>query len=220
MLTHRVRRTPVPPHLELDLPDPAWEAAESLAVSSFHPDSDAHRPTTQACALFDETHLYVRFEVHDQYVRSTVTDYQGPVSASDSCVEIFLQPHPDRGYVNLECNAGGTLLLGYHDGRRPETARPVPWEWGQQVRVAHSLPRVVDPEIATPVTWHLACAIPFALCEHLCGPVRPLAGSSWRANFYKIAKTSHCHWASWTPLGDLRSFHQPERFGTIVFAHS
>jgi len=39
------------------------------------------------------------FRVEDRYVRSVHTRFGEPVYL-DSCVEIFLQPRPDRGYLN------------------------------------------------------------------------------------------------------------------------
>ena len=211
-----VRRTAHKPALHDGCVDPAWQRAQTLHVDHFHRQSSAHRPQTTARVLYDDDALFVLFQVHDRYVRSVVTAYQGPVS-QDSCVECFLQPKPASGYFNFEFNCGGTMLLGYVDPAKPGNEWRIEGKWGQTVSIAHSMPPVVDPEITDAVTWHLGFIAPLDLLEHFAGPLRPLAASTWRANFFKCAKTSHPHWASWSPIGKELSFHQVEYFAPIVF---
>ena len=80
--------------------------------------------------------------------------------------------------------------------------------------VRSTLPRVIEPEIDGPVDWQLAFFIPTALLEKFVGPIGPLAGQEWRANLYKCGdRTSHPHWASWSPV-DALNFHLPHCFGT------
>jgi hypothetical protein len=89
----------------------------------------------------------------------------------------------------------------------------------RQVEVAHTLPRIVEPEIETDTTWIVEYRIPFSiLSEYHTFPL-PEAGTVWRANLYKCAdKTSHPHWLTWAPV-DFPSpnFHLPEFFGTLEF---
>jgi hypothetical protein len=86
------------------------------------------------------------------------------------------------------------------------------------MRIFHSLPKIVDPEIRSPLTWLVEYGIPFSLfSQYLGSAVRP-SGASWRANLYKCAdECSHPHWASWAPLGEELNFHQPDRFGLLEF---
>ncbi|MBL9209188.1 MAG: carbohydrate-binding family 9-like protein [Opitutaceae bacterium] len=224
-------KAPLPPpsSLETAWQSPAWTHAATLDVDRFHAKPDPLYPRTQARVLYDDAGLHVFFRVEDRYVRSVITAYQGPVSR-DACVEFFLEPDGQRGYLNIEVNAGGTLLMKYHDPRlRPgaEESPPgyrlvlVPWEEAQHVRVHHSLPKVVDPEITTPVVWHVQYFVPFEILESHFGPLRPLPGRQWRANFYKIsAANSHPHRATWAPIPpDARAagFHQPRFFAPIRF---
>jgi len=228
-----VRRVTAPlpssPSLEAAWQSTAWSHAQTLAVDRFHAKPDPLYPNTQARLLYDDAGIHVFFRVEDRYVRSVITAYQGPVSR-DACVEFFMEPDGQRGYLNIEVNAGGTLLMKYHDPRlRPgaEESPPgfrlvlVPWEQAQRVRIHHSLPKVVDPEITTPVVWHVQYFVPFEILESHLGPLRPLSGRRWRANFYKIsAATSHPHRATWAPIPpDARAagFHQPRFFAPIRF---
>ena len=220
---------PTSPSLEAAWQSAAWTHAQTLAIDRFHARPDPLYPNTQARLLYDDAGIHVFFRVEDRHVRSVITAYQGPVSR-DACVEFFMEPDVKRGYLNIEVNAGGTLLMKYHDPRlRPgdEESPPgfrlvlVPWEQGQRVRIHHSLPKVVDPEIAAPVVWHVQYFVPFDVLESQFGPLRPVSGRTWRANFYKISSaTSHPHRATWAPIppeARTAGFHQPRFFAPIRF---
>lgn len=220
MMRYHVQRVAAPLAGETFLADAAWARAEVGLISTFRPESSDHRPDVRFAVLHDATSLYVRFDVCDRYVRSVQTAYQGSV-CTDSCVEFFVQPRPDRGYLNFETNAGGTLLLSYiEDATRVPGGfrkfRPVDATWGRQIVIHHSLPAVVEPEMTGPVAWQLGYRIPVALFEAHTGPLGALAGQVWRANFYKCGDhTSHPHWASWEPVSAL-NFHLPECFGELA----
>lgn len=198
-----------------------WSRAHTLAVDSFRPESSGHRPRVAARALYDSAALYVRFDVHDRFVRCVHTGYGEPVY-TDSCVEAFLQPRTPGGYVNLEVNCGGTLLSSFiEDPRRVpggfERWQPIPREHASSVVIAGNLPPVVDPEISGECDWWIEMTVPFAFFERYVGKTPLLPGDRWRANFYKCGDaTSHPHWASWSPVREL-NFHRPDDFGTILF---
>ena len=221
-----VRRAKEPPRLEGRWDGRTWRKANTLEVTHFLPESTEglpasdHRPVTKARVLYDDAGLYVHFRVKDRYVRSVATEYRGKVW-EDACAEFFVQPKAGRGYFNFEINCGGTMLLSYHEdpawqGQPLRKAGAVPWELAQQVQIVHTMPEVVDPEIADRVVWQLEYFIPFSLLEMYVGPVGDVGGQIWRANFYKIAETnSHPHFAAWSPVRDGVSFHQPRFFGIL-----
>ncbi|HYE08398.1 MAG TPA: carbohydrate-binding family 9-like protein [Planctomycetota bacterium] len=204
------------------LDDPAWDAIPALTVGSFHPRSSAHRPPVTARLAHDGAQLHVRFDVDDRWVLARRTGYQVMV-CNDACVEIFLEPVPGRGYLNVEMNAGGAILC-YHitdPARRPggfAAFAKLSEDELRQIAIATSLPHVVDPEIADPVSWRLSASIPFDLMAARIGA--PVAATgTWRANLFKCAdESSHPHWASWSPIGEPLNFHQPDRFGELRFA--
>ncbi len=216
-----VRRAPPGPPPAGDWDAPSWAAAETLELACFRPEGSPHRPRTRARLLYDRENVFGIFRVEDRHVRSVCTRYGDPVYR-DSCVEVFLEPRPGRGYLNFEFNAGGTLLASHvrDPTRTPGGFRdftPLPEEEGRRVRIFPSLPPVVDPEVPGPLTWTLAFAIPLALLAARVGPLGPLAGQTWRANLYKCGdQTSHPHWASWSPLPE-RNFHLPTAFGEVRF---
>jgi hypothetical protein len=200
---------------------PVWEKADSLAINRFRQESSNHHPDTQAKLVYTHNGLAGIFQVNDRYVRCIHTTYMDPVY-TDSCVELFIKPASAAGYFNFEFNCGGTLRAGYiiDPARTPDGFRewtPLPPEHGAMVTVFPSLPRIVEPELTTPVTWTLGFSIPFALFEQYVGPLGDSAGQVWHGNLYKCAdQCSHPHWASWAPLAE-RNFHAPDSFGTMVF---
>ncbi len=223
MPAYTVRRAVVTPEFTGNWEGPAWGRAETLRVASFHPQGSDHKPRTEARALYDADGIYVHFRVEDRYVRCVGAKPMDPVYR-DSCVEFFVQPKPDAGYLNFEANGGGAFLCLYIEDPKKlpgggfAKSRPLGAEWFPRIRTFHSLPATVEPELPGPVTWHLEYFIPFALLESCTGPLGTVAGQRWRANFYKCGdETSHPHWGAWSPIGAPLNFHQPACFGEIVF---
>jgi hypothetical protein len=222
LMSYTIHTVSHPPALDAAWGTGAWAGAAEGCITNFHAKGSDHRPDTRFRVLRDDAYLYVQFAVQDRYVRSVQTAYQGAV-CTDSCVEFFVQPRPDRGYFNFEVNAGGTLLLFYiEDARRAPDGFVkfcrVDEAWGRQVQIWHALPSVVEPELPGPVSWGVAYRVPVALFEAYTGPLGPLAGQAWRANFFKCGdQTSHPHWGSWAPITEL-NFHLPACFGELTLA--
>ena len=228
-----VRRTEASPAAESSLQrawgSAVWSQAQTLHVDRFHEKPDPLYPKTQARLLHDERGIHVFFRVEDRHVRSVNTDYQSPVWR-DACVEFFVEPDVKRGYLNMEINAGGALLMKHHDPNVKPGAEQSPSGFmlvlvakadAAKVKIEHSLPKVVDPEIKEPVVWYVRYYVPLEVLEKYFGPLRPISGRTWRANFYKISQdNSHPHRATWAPIPpDARAggFHQPKFFAPIRF---
>ena len=222
MLTCTVRPAPAGLSVSDSWDDAGWAGAEAVEIASFRPESSGHRPRTQARLAYTDTGLLGIFRVDDRYIRCVHRSFQDPVY-EDSCVEIFVQPKADRGYVNLEMNCGGATLLSHvTDERRTKDGfaafRRLREDEGRQVLTRGTLPAIVDPEIDAPLAWEMAFFLPTAVLEGCVGPIGPLAGREWRANLFKCGdRTSHPHWASWSPV-DALNFHLPRCFGTLRFA--
>jgi len=219
---YHVRRTTTGPEHRGDWDGPAWRHADRLAVSHFHPRSSAHRPATEAALLYDDEQLHLLFHVADRYVRSVHTAYDSD-TYKDSCVELFIQPEGRIGYFALEVNAGGAFSLRYIEDPTRTPDRFAKWSMvsaalAARIRVTHSLPTIVEPELTEPTPWWVEVSWPFEVMEAFAGPVRPLSRQSWRGNAFKCGdQTSHPHWASWAPIGDALNFHQPQYFGLFLF---
>ena len=141
---------------------------------------------------------------------------------------VMLLPNPWPGYkhvarllnaARVDCSHLWAFAMDEYADQDGEIADYVNLsaEDGESVRRFHSMPCVVEPEVAEPADWVLEFAIPLKLLEKYVGPLGNVSGQEWRANFYKCGdQTSHPHWASWSPVSAL-NFHLPECFGTIKF---
>ena len=223
MQQYLVRKAAVRPSLKGLWDEAAWRTAGEITLAHFMARGSDHRPKVKAKALYSDDGLFVFFRVLDRYVRAVRTEYQSSV-CKDSCVEFFVEPKPGRGYFNFEINCAGTMLLYFIEdpsivpGKGFAKWRPVPPETGGQVRIYHSIPGVVEPELDAETEWKVEYFIPLKVFETFLGPLSPLAGQTWRANFYKCAdETSHPHWASWAPLHGKTSFHLPGYFAPLRF---
>lgn len=196
-----------------------WKKIKPIEVKLYMGKVSSFQPEVQAKMMYDPDHLYVIFRVKDRFVKSVVTDYNGPVS-TDSCVEFFFSP--DSGfplkYFNLEINAGGTPLMFYITKPMSEVSRLLPDEL-KQIEIAHSLPAKVDPEITEPVTWTIECRLPISILSKYSNITKPAPGVVWKANFYKTgSKTSNPNYLTWSFVDNPRpNFHLPQFFGTLNF---
>lgn len=191
----------------------AWRKTASVRIGHEILGTPKFHPETEVKMLYDSSNLYVIFRVKDRYVRSITTETGGPVW-KDAAVEFFFCPDttkPER-YFNLEINCGGTALLQCHSVR-------IPKEEVLSIPIAHSLPRVVDPEMAGPVVWTIEYRIPLDLLSNYSAITRPAKGVKWRANFCKIAENnSNPHHLTWSPIDDPHpNFHMPSYFGSLEF---
>jgi len=197
---------------------PVWAGIPPVKIETYL-DKPEFAPVVTAKAQYDAEAIYVLFEVQDQYVRAVAQKYHDSV-CQDSCVEFFFIPGKDKakGYFNIEINCGGTLLFHYQ--LKPGKPTLLAAADCDQVTIAHTLPKIVEPEITKPTAWVIECRVPFAVLEKYAAIERPGPGVEWKANFYKCAdKTSHPHWLAWSPLaGPPLSFHRPECFGELIFA--
>ena len=200
-----------------------WQQAATLEVTNFSWKDSGHHPRTQARLLYNDTLLAIIFQVEDHYVRAVAENFQDNV-CTDSCVEFFVSPRADSlAYFNFEINCGGTMLLrSCPDPQQtpPGRATNVSASDGATIQMAHSMPKIVEPEITEPTMWTVEYHVPFELFSSYLNAEPPVPGSQWRANFYKCGdKTSHPHWGSWAPVDvPSPSFHQPKFFQAIHFA--
>jgi hypothetical protein len=221
-LIHRVPGDFKAPNKIGDWDDLAWNHVAVAEVSHFHARSSDFHPVTQARLMHDGERIFLRFDVQDRYVISTATEFQQAVF-KDSCVEFFFRPRMEAGYFNVEMNCGGTLLMSYIvDPARTAAGfakfQLVTAEDAGKIVIHHSMPKVVDPEIAEPVNWRIGAIIPMAALEPYMGKVGELSGQKWTGNLFKCAeKNSHPHWGAWSPIGEVLNFHQPKYFGQFRF---
>lgn len=218
-LTYCVRKVRQPVVIDADYNKPVWQGIESLAIAYAQPTTGVHRPVTQAKVCYDDTFLYVIFQVADRYIRAVATATHGPVW-QDSCVEFFFTPRANRSsdYFNFEMNCIGTFLFRHQSAPR-QNSRSLGRDDCDTIKIASSLTEPILVEIPGPLIWTVECAVPYEALTRYADVQRPSAGVSWRGNFYKCADhCSHPHWLTWSPVPVLTpDFHRPQCFGIIKF---
>ena len=196
-----------------------WLEIAPLCIDQVAGEQPAHFPRVQAKLAYDVAALYIIFQVVDRYVRATAESYQDQV-CEDSCVEFFFTPGEDfsHGYFNMEVNCGGMVLFHHQKGRKLDDV-PVSEPDFEQVKIAHTLPKIVHPEIDEALTWVVEYRLPFAILSSYARIDTPSPGVRWRANLYKCADgCSHPHWLTWSPvILPVPDFHRPEFFGHLMF---
>lgn len=198
---------------------PVWEKVKPIKIENRMGEEPQFRPLTEAKMVYDPNNVYVIFRVHDKFVKSTVTVYNGHVSG-DSCVEFFFSPNSAEPghYFNLEVNAGGTPLIFFITKPRKESTR-LSDALIDEIEIAHSLPAVVNPEITDDVIWTIEYRIPLGILKQFTNVTMPKPGVTWRANFYKTGSdTSNPHYYTWSPVSYPEpNFHLPAYFGLLTF---
>jgi len=218
--TYEVVRLTAPVTIDADWDKPVWKSVKPLELTFFMGERPEHFPKVQARLAYDAEAIYAIFRVQDRYVRAVARQHQDAV-CRDSCVEFFFTPASDTatGYFNVEMNCGGTMLFHFQVVPRQNQVPLSPADL-ERVEVAHTMPKIVEPEIATPTTWTVEYRIPFDLLRKYYPAIRkPAPGVVWKANLYKCGDaTSHPHWLTWSYVDRPRpDFHVPTSFGTLLF---
>jgi len=208
------------PRVETDFPPARMHALlgrlPALRVDRYLWLNNGYEPRVEARLCWSDRFLYVHFKVEEAKVRVRYRRFQDPVW-KDSCVEMFINPFPEkqRGYINVETNALGTVLAAFGKGR----AGRLPFSAAQlrEMEVAASISRPVDgPHGAA--FWTLAYRLPLSVFK-LCYGEAVRAGRRGRANFFKCGdETAIPHYGAWSPIDvPAPDFHRPEFFGAVVF---
>lgn len=215
-----IHRAPVSPSLQAGFDSGDWKECGTIRVACFRPEGSGHQPETRFKLQYDARGLYGLFSVRDRFVRCVAERFQDMVCC-DSCVEFFVRPAVGLGYINFEFNASGILLAQHITDRRrrpgTDDARPLTEEEIAGIRIYHSLPDRVEPEIPEETRYEVGFFLPFELFEKIQHAPIPVSGTVWRGNVYKCGdQTSHPHWASWRPVRRV-NFHEPDCFDILEF---
>lgn len=216
---YKVERLKKKLKIDADWNKAQWKKIDPIHITNYMGKVSAFQPEVQAKMAYDDANVYVIFQVKDRFVKSVTTEYNGPVS-TDSCVEFFFSPDEQfpLKYFNLEINAGGTPLMFYIE-KPMTTLKKLTADELKEIRIAHSLPEKIDPEITEPITWTIEYSIPLSLLSKYSNLTRPAKGVNWKANFYKTgSRTSNPNYITWAVVDFPRpNFHLPQFFGTLQF---
>lgn len=212
-----IRRGQNPP-LSGTIDDTDWEQAEPLHIDHYPWYESGPKHATTVRLLYDDWALYLQFLAEDNHCSASVTELNGPVFR-DSCVEFFASPEPveQSQYFNFEANCCGTMHLGFGP---PDDRRLIGSDLADKIRVETSIPGPTTSGPPPGNRWWLAAALPFDVLGEFIGvDIAPTTGTNWQANLFRCGGEVDAEPAVWADIdASKRDFHQPDEFGTLVFA--
>lgn len=173
-----------------------------------------YKPKFEVRMAHNGNQLLINYRVTEECVRAVAPHDDGNVW-EDSCCELFLSPVADGTYYNLECNAAGTLLLGF--GPEREGRERAPQDILDKIDRWSSMGREPFGDIMGERTWQLCLAVPVeAYYRHSLPSFDHL---HVKGNVYKCGdKLPHPHFMSLFPIDIPKpDFHRPDLFGDVVF---
>jgi hypothetical protein len=184
------------PTIDGRLDDTAWTAARPVVLGKLESRGRAS-PRTEARLVRTDRVLYVGVRLAEPNVaamKRAVTKADGPAYSDDS-VELFLSPHPDRGYFQMIVSATGAVYdrRGHGD--------PADWNAGATAAVA-----VGHNE------WTLEVAVPIDALG-----VGDEVPGRWRANLYRNRRAGGTHESQAFSPTFSKDYDVPGRFGCLLF---
>ncbi len=202
--------------LDGKLDEAVWAEAQPTALFVNTMTGDAADFKVTAKAAWDAQHLYVAFDVEDDYLKSTFTGDDDHLWEQDT-VELMIDPDGDeKNYFELQVSPAGKVFDTRYDSRRvPQPFGHVDFNSGLKNGV-EVRGKLNDDEadqgytVETAIPWTA-----FALGDPKHEP--PKAGETWRMNLYVMdAREKGMRAAGWSaPL--VGDFHVPSRFGKLLF---
>ena len=216
---YTVRRTTAKIVIDGVLDDEDWAVAKSVGEFVFPDWKEGEKEHTEVKLLWDDTFLYVAFKCEDKYIWADHYNTNAD-TYRDDCVEIFWNPHPEKGidYNMFEMNCIGNLLSVYNHNM-----------FEQDIHIRDS--RIMVPHIAQAIDgtlnddedidngWILEIAIRFSDYPELSKRPVPIAGDVWRVGLNRCGGKTNPQSSQWSPSVTRNGFHSPEDFGRIVFSN-
>ena len=211
--------------------DEAWKGAASTGpfvdVGTGKPNTSFPVNAT-AKAMWDDTNLYVLFEVSDPDVVGSFTspDKQKdqwtssgqPKLWTKDTVEIMVDPDGDnKDYYELQINPQNKVFHSQYDGyNTPKTEPNGPFgheDWDPKLKSAVTVKGTLDKSDDKDDGYTVEAAIPWAAFSKATNhPPKP--GETWRINFYAMKNNSGVAWSAIMKQGN---FHKASRFGKITW---
>ncbi len=190
--------------------------ASLSAAGAAIPDYPYQPTSLRAC--WSAARLYLGFQCIDRDIWGTYTRRDEPLY-DEEVVEAFLSPTGDvRHYYELEVSPRNVLFdARVHSPDRVRATMQVDpsWDCGG-IQTAVRVEGTLDDRADRDRWWSVEIAIPFGAFPEA---PPPQAGVVWRANFYRIDRTTPPEFSAWSPtLENPPNFHVPDRFGYLALA--
>jgi hypothetical protein len=210
------RRASAPLAIDGKLDEPDWAAAQRSTPFVQTMTGERGAFAASARVLYDDKHLYLGYEVADDYLKSSFKHADDHLWEQDT-VELMVDPDGDgKNYFEIQVAPTGLVFDTRYDSRRqPQPFGQVDWSSATVAKVVTSGKPNDDQddkgyvvEMAIPWTAFAAGPTPAA---------PPTAGATWRMNFFVMdTRRDGQRAVGWSPplIGD---FHTLDRFGRVVF---
>jgi hypothetical protein len=193
----------------------AWNSAEWLTVV---PIKGIATHATQAKMVYSAAGVYCLFDCADHLLMSTALKDHADLWNED-VVEVFFWPDESQHlYLEYELsplNAELVLMVPNNNG---QFMGWIPWHYvgDRRCRHATTIRGGGKSPGAAIKGWTAEMFIPFALMLGLRN-VPPVAGTKWRANFYRIDYDGNEQTLFAWSTGVANTFHDFKQFGTVCF---
>jgi Carbohydrate-binding family 9 len=184
-----------------------WRELPALSPLALTDGSGLAQQQTQVRVCYSGDALYVRFDCEDDDIWGTYKNRDDPLY-EEEVVEVFIAPGeeaPTR-YFEVEVSPYGVVFDCIITNPSPQPTPEQPYDvnetWNAERLESFT---VVHPEQQS---WWAILKIPWS----------DMGGYQevWRANFYRIERSRQrgTEFSCWSPTLS-KSFHKPERFGTL-----
>jgi hypothetical protein len=175
-----------------------------------------------AKVLWDDTSLYVGFEVKDKTIEGGFKkDEKDPHLWTKDTVEIMVDPDGDgdgKDYYEIQVSPQNLVFDSQFDSyNTPKTEPDGPFghqEWSAKLKSAVTLQGTIDKNDDQDTGYTVEIAIPWKSFDKA-AKVPPELGQSWRMNFYAMENNGG---EAWSPILGQGNFHRASRFGKITWA--
>jgi Carbohydrate family 9 binding domain-like len=173
----------------------------------------------QVRLLWDDSFLYVGFEVKDMSIRGGFpTDAKDPHLWERDTVEIMIDPDGDgdnKNYYEIQINPQNLVFDSqFDDYNQPRGGPAGPFghqEWMANQESAVVLRGKIDDDREKDDGYVVEAKIPWVSFSKA-NKVPPEPGTFWRMNFYAMENNGG---VAWSPILGMGNFHKAARFGRV-----
>lgn len=207
------------------LDEPAWQTAVSTGpfvnVSNGKPDEKA-KVQGQAKLLWDETGLYVAFDVtDDDIVGGFAKTEKDPHLWTKDTVELMIDPDgngDNKDYYEIQVNPQNLVFDSrFDDYNKPRGGKDGPFghqDWSSKVESAVSIDGTLDKPGDKDKGYIVELKVPWQSFDKA-KKTPPELGNEWRINLYAMQNNGG---VAWSPILGQGNFHRASRFGRVLFA--
>jgi hypothetical protein len=193
-----------------------WDKAEWLHLTQRMPAREQAKMSTKMKAMYSATGIYFLFFCEDRKITATMlADFMD--LWKEDVVEVFLWPDEELPfYFEYEISPLDFELPLLISNQNMELLRwqPFYYEENRKTRHATTVQGGEKKSHAEISSWTAEFFFPYKLLSPLKN-LPPQEGTKWRANFYRNDYDGERASWSWQPTE--KSYHEYEKFGTVVF---